>query len=275
MKENNIIRYDNWTKLVGAMQSTYTIGFREACELLKSSRSWMTVHIRPFVPAVYLSSGRGTGKVNWVYLAGLRLNKRLTDSIYLDARKLDEYVRGCVYSSTKQIKSVPYTYFMDARAAEAYCAEYAHFTDLIISCKDIKEMSDYERKQKACHLKYIREDALYLFDDNAPENKIVNVAKRTLVQPIPVPIPSTPISEWMAIHDLRGYGDVDETIYRRLYREGCVRLELHFPDEAGVIGKKVFYVKDPDWIEDPYNKGRLLITEKEWQSYLQRDFHAR
>lgn len=268
MKEENIVRLENWTDLVDAMQVTYTLGFREACERLKSSRSWMTTHIRPFVPAVYLSSGYGTSKANWVRLAGLRLNKQLSDSIYLDELAFDEYVRGCIYSCTKQIKSVPYTYFMDPKSAKAYSAEYDHFTDLIGSSKDLKDIENYGMKRRTCHLDYIKDDAAYLFDDEAPENRIVNVGKRTLVQPVPVPIPDIPINEWMAVHDLKGYGDVDETIYRQLYREGCIRLELHFPDSAGVIGKKIYYTKDPDWIEDPYHKKRLLITEKQWIDYL-------
>ena len=93
------------------------------------------------------------------------------------------------------------------------------------------------------YLKYAKDD--YVKDIIHPA--IVQHTKRTDAEFIDVEIPNVPIEEWKAVHDLMDYGDIEETIYRSLFKEGCIRIEIKLPDKNGEIKEtgKVYYISDP------------------------------
>ena len=57
-----------------------------------------------------------------------------------------------------------------------------------------------------------------------------DITKRSRTIPVKVELPDTPISEWRALHDEKEYGDTDEHILRKFFKEGCIRVEIHIPD---------------------------------------------
>ena len=90
---------------------------------------------------------------------------------------------------------------------------------------------------------------------------IVSQTKRTVAEFIDVAMPTTPISQWKAVHDLMDYGDIEETIYRQLFSEGCIRVEIKLPDKNGVVKDtgKVYYISGPE----PMKKEALSADEIE------------
>lgn len=57
--------FKGFIELVEAAETKYTLPFKEACKYLKCSRSWVQKYIRPNVPSIYLSNGKGTSSVNY------------------------------------------------------------------------------------------------------------------------------------------------------------------------------------------------------------------
>ena len=69
------------------------------------------------------------------------------------------------------------------------------------------------------------------------------VSKRTLTPAAKYKI-DLDYENFMAVHDLKGYGGIDEQIYRDLFNNGAVKLVFSFVAENGDIGEKVFYLYD-------------------------------
>ena len=96
----------------------------------------------------------------------------------------------------------------------------------------------------------------------------MNAAKRSAAPHTTVPLPNVPIKEWIAPHDEKEYGETDEAIYRRFFKEGHIRVEIKMVDKDGAIGRKVYYIKDPNQIKGSYQS--VIVTEQDWQEYLNR-----
>lgn len=80
------------------------------------------------------------------------------------------------------------------------------------------------------------------------EENEVSPTARGQVPRVDVPLPSVPIERWMAVHDLKDYGDTDEEVYRSLFSGGAVRLCLQIPLKGSTeeASEKIFYVDDPE-----------------------------
>ena len=63
------VKFKSWGDLILALETDYTVSFKQVCRILKTSRSWVTKYIRPFVRTAYISSGiraDGSKGVNWL-----------------------------------------------------------------------------------------------------------------------------------------------------------------------------------------------------------------
>ena len=74
-------------------------------------------------------------------------------------------------------------------------------------------------------------------------------------------------TRWIAAHDIKDYGDTDESVYRYLFRRGCIRIEIAVPDAKGEVGSKIYYIEDPEYIENQWHDRLLNIPELEWQKH--------
>lgn len=52
----------------------------------------------------------------------------------------------------------------------------------------------------------------------------------------------------MAVHDIMDYGDCEETIYRELFNNGYIRVEVVINNDTNGISSscKVYYISDPE-----------------------------
>lgn len=259
------INEKNWDSLIESLRFEYTTSLKDACMLLKASRNWINQYVRPHVKCIYLNNNIRTNKAtgtNWVHVASITLNKPMTESIWFHTDDLHNFIRNSVSSVTKQTKSVPISFFMSSSKLNEYIKELKEIDDIINNTKNIYKQAKLYQVREQCYLNYISNDSITA---NLFKNQM-NVGKRTAAPHTPVSLPDTPIEEWVAPHDIKKYGDTDETIYRKFFKEGAIRVEIKIPDLNGSIGRKVFYLPDPEPIKDIHKS--LIFTEEAWQEYL-------
>lgn len=235
------VHFDNFSDLINAASVTYTLSLKAACKKLKCSRSWATKYIRPNVPSIYIPNGKGTGKPNYARMVSLAIkkepdmsnNRYSNESIYLDKKAFNEYVLSCITSCKKRSKSVFRTMFIKPDCLEEY---YRELLKIALDRKNNFSIGNL-------YLKYAKNE--YVKKIIGPAE--VYATNRTKAEFIDVPLPDVPIQDWKAVHDIMDYGDVEETIYREMFKEGYIRVELKFPDQDGVIKNtgKVYYIPDP------------------------------
>lgn len=259
-------QFDSWLDLMTALKYHYTTSFSEVCNILQASRSWVNRYVRPNVSAVYINNNkRADGSVgqNWVKLASIELEKEMTESIWFHTEDFFQFLNDCTYSVTKQTKSVPVGLFMTIENYEKYLKKLEKLDEQIIQEKSLIGKSRLLKEKEECHLDYISNDK------HIKEllEKSLSVTNRTQAKPIPVDLKYTdiPCKNWKAPHDLKGYGDADELIYRIFFREGYIKIDLQLHDINGEMGRKVFYAPDPNYLQG--DGKRIIIAESVWQSY--------
>lgn len=259
------VTFDTWDELINALKHDYTSSLKDVCKMLKISRSTLDSYIRPHVKYVYLNNNirsEHSKGINWVQMAALELERDMTESIWFHTDELKEYILSCISSVTKRSKSVPVSFFMTNKNLMDYQNELLDYDQKIRQEKNIFIRSALYRERNVCYKKYIYKDAatLTLFENQ------MSVSKRTLATHVDVPLPDIPICDWIAPHDIKEYGDSDETIHRMFFREGYIKIELKMPDINGKLGHKVYYVPDPEPINDSAEK--LIFSEEAWLNYL-------
>ena len=257
--------FESWDLMINALKYDYTTSLRNVCQLLKASRNWVNQYIRPFVKHVYLNSNMRNNSftgINWVRVAAYELQRDMTENIWFHTDELKEYIYSSINKVTKQTKSVPVTFFMTEANSIKYKNKLVEYNKEIDNTKNIRERGLLIQKRDNCYLEYIYKDP---YTKSLFNNKM-NVGKRTLATPLEVNLPNRPIEAWVAPHDLKKYGDTDEKIYREFFRDGHIKIELLFPDTNGSIGRKVYYLPDPEPLID--NAASIIFSEIDWQNYL-------
>lgn len=261
-------KFETFEKLIEAATNTYTLSFKGACKALKCSRSWAQTYIRPHVPHIYLSNGKGTNKPNYAKIVSQAVNKKKGkedapysyESIYLHEEEFNKFIISSIVTCQKRSKRIYKSYFISEEDRILY------YKTLLSFHMEYDETKYRIEKEKLMY----KIETLYLNYNNDPLIKniihpaIVKQNKRTEAEFVDVPVPETPIQEWKAVHDLMDYGDIEETIYRKLFSEGCIRVEIKLPDKDGVVKNagKVYYISDPEPIPENY------LSEKEVEELI-------
>lgn len=246
--------FKNFNALLDAATTQYTLSYRDACKALKCSRKWADEYIRPNVPFIYLSNGKGTGKANYARIVSSEVNWRReekiaysNESVYLDREEFYNFITSHIVSCQKRSKAICKAYFVKPEKLENY---YKDATDLLLRLTNEKKTTTQKILSEKLDNLYLEYAANNYVKQYIPRS-IVLKTKRTSAKFIDVPYPDCQIEEWMAVHDMMDYGDVEETIYRELFEQGYIRIEVKIPDKDGVIKDKgkVFYITDPNPVE--------------------------
>lgn len=267
-------QFNKFADLIDAASTQYTLSFRDACKALKCSRSWAQKYIRPNVANIYLPNGKGTGKPNYARLVSLAVNQQngvngfSNESIYLDEEAFNQFILESIVSCQKRSKKVYKTHFIADSDLEAYYSEL-----LSLYNRFFEEKLNKIQAEKL----WSEIDTLYLkYAKNNYVEKIIHPAivlqtKRTEAEFVDVSIPNVPIVEWKAVHDLLDYGDIEETIYRSLFKEGCIRIEIKLPDKNDEIKEigKVYYISDPEPIKQ--NIPDELMVQRILRKYSEKE----
>lgn len=256
-----------WEETLDALEHTYTMSFRSVCRLLKASRPWVNKYIRPHVDVIYLNSNRrGDLQIgeNWVKRAAAALEREdMTESVWFNTKQLYALLERSVVSVTKQIKSVPLVYLIAEPNRAAYMIQRKDLLKSLKETKSAREEKDLIEKLTALPGRYLGEAELELVAQHC------SIVQRGQVERVDVEYPGAFIpSKWVAAHDIKDYGDTDEDVYRRLFKQGSIRIEIRVPDENGEPGSKIYYVEDPDFITNEWDDRALNIPEPVWQEYL-------
>lgn len=243
---------------LNALRTTHTLSTRMICELLKTYRPWVTKYILPKLDKIYLNNGRKGGSrkssgMNWVYMASQVLNNdEITESAWYKTSDFEALLKRSLSSCTRQTIKVSATIFMNEHDRESFLARYNIIQENLQENKKkrytersmelSKEKADLEAQQEGLFDKYIGADIMKELK-NVVSIEEYGISKRTLTPPLKYEM------EWdyhnfMAIHDLKGYGGIDELVYRDLFNSGAVKLVFNFVAENGDIGEKVFYTYD-------------------------------
>lgn len=253
-----------WEKIVDALKTTHTTTTRDICQLLQCSRTWVNNYITPFVPYIRLSQGYKKDHMNWVLMARKQVNRNIYESVWYDTQQLYDYLDSHIISVTAQTKLVSIYDVLDEKEKKIYISENQKIFDKI---------NEYNRRSKAIEkllesldtdiIKVAKEmlEALnkefnvtpYFFEQQIKykndftrklmkNGRLPDPTKRTLYSRVDVPIkPSFATKNLRAVHDIKSYGDSDEIIYRYIFRNGAIRVELALPDKYGKLSKKIYY----------------------------------
>lgn len=289
--------FDSFDALCDALQTRYTLGFRDACKMLKVSRSWMNNYIRPSVPVIYLSNGFGNSGLSYHWLAFkmIGIEPPPKDQVFFDKSAFESYIFSHIVSCQKRSKRISKSMLMSDDQKKSYVIDFEKkfiaekqaekaFLSGQISASELNETFE---ERVACWKAHVPESAL-------KELQFVKQTKRTEALFVDVPFQKTSITKWMAIHDILDYGDAPETIYRDFFERGMIRVELSFDNPKNETkAKKVYYINDPDdeavlKINDDFSefidniginqdaKNKLIISdfitvsEASWQTFNQK-----
>lgn len=261
-------QFETWHELLKALETEYTTSFKDVCKIFKASRAWVTKYIKPRIRSIYINNNRRGDiqcGVNWTKIASKALNKSITESTWFHTDELLNFIENtCVYSITKQTKSVPVTYLMDEIHKKEYLEMIDQLNNSIANANNLITKSNLIRKSEMCYLDYIKDTKAQTLC-----KKQQDIVKRTLAEPVEVNLNIRNIyTEWVAPHEKKDYGDTDESVYRFFFKNGYVRIELHIPDVNGEVGKKIFYIPDTEYLEDSRaGERRLILSEKDWRIY--------
>lgn len=237
--------FDSFKDLVEAADTKYTLSFKAACKQLKCSRQWALDYIRPYVPSIYLSNGKSGSGPNYAALVSKILAEThgtgqiSCESLWFDEEFFRSYLVSHIVSCTKRAKQMYITALLPEEQLSRYFVNLMNFIE-----ESAKTKRKITRNQlQKYFLKYVPEKTRQILQE-----ALVYKHQRSKAPYIDVPFPDTPINEWQAVHDLLDYGDDNESIYRFLFQNGYIRIELRLPDKNGVIRDtgKIYYIQDPE-----------------------------
>ena len=283
------MKNEKWAIVLNQLKYTHTISGRDICQTLKCSRSWASRYVFPMVPHIKLDNGsriakdengkRVGGGIPWVAIAAMQIKYEdpnfereidVSQSNWYCTADFEDLIRQSIVSVTKQTKQIPVELLIED--LDAYQAERETLEkDLEQAIADKAYLAATQIK---IEIEYLWRRHLTSTGKTIAKKHMANITKRRDAHPVQVDISNLGDittedvrMRWIAPHDAKSYGDTDEMIGRRFFREGMIRVQLALPDRDGVAGTKVYYISDPEpigrWFVDQY----VLITEAGWQEF--------
>lgn len=263
----------SFEQVLEALQTTHTLSTRMICEKLKTYRPWVTKYILPKLDKIYLNSGKhGASRksfgINWVYAVSNALNnEEITESAWYKTSDFEALLKKSLVACTRQTIKVSASIFMDEPIRKLFVSDYEEIQKKLeenkqkrYTEKSIELLNEKEKLEKQLQNLYDH----FIGEDKMNELKKAvsideyGISKRTLT-PHQKYTMNWDYNKFMAIHDLKGYGGIDELVYRDLFNFGAVKLVFNFVDDKGNIGEKIFYTYD-----DEDKKYRLDDGSPEW-----------
>ena len=255
-----LVNFNNWEECINALGEEYILTLKDMCKILKCSRAWATRYLKPHLHYIYVGNGAGKG-ANYLLRARNALNQSsMTETTWYSMKEFTELIKSNLGQCTRQTILVPVEKLIAADKLDYFLQEFMP-TDVII--EEFRKNENIEWFDKAInkHDKLIEQNIDARFKD--AYNDSPSCYKRTLSPTISfdINLKDLDLHDLMAVHDLKDYGDADETIYRELFLKGCVRTVLRLPDKFGEISEKVYYINLEDDFEE-YNDSVEKILVK-------------
>ena len=267
-KQNQEQEKRTWKETLHLLDTEYTTSIKDVCQTLKTSREWVNRYIRPHARTIYVNTNNYDSdkkrKTNYLFVASKTIGKELVGSTWMHTGDVNNLLLQSIVSCTKQTKYIDVACLMTRSDAQDYCRKYkVLLDDMKHSVLFPHRFAELYKKSISLHLEYLDADAQELLKNQC------SVTERTKVDRIDVAYPrhTNPQFGWIAIHDIKEYGDTDEAVYRKLFREGAIRIELAVPDANGICGQKVYYIEDPSPMKCEEHSFFCTVPEADWLKY--------
>ncbi len=267
----------NWEETIEKLKTTHTISIRQICKELKASRTWVNRYVIPNIDSIYLNSNIRGGKpstkggANWVLLASIAMGEDyLNDSIWCDESEYIDLIRKNIIKCTKQTKRIPAELLVIDKSE--YKKQYDTLTEEIENQKLIiaqdRNVQNYIRMSKLMKQRSnLYTTMLNELGSIIEEKEDISITERGKVPAVDYELKEyPPIKEWIAPHDIKEYGDTEESIYRKFFSEGDIRIEIALKDEVkGDLSKKIYYLADDLPLNHKFVDEYVLVSELNYQ----------
>lgn len=221
---------------------THKTRIKEICKMLKCSRPFVNDNIIRYFyePEDYVF-------VCDNYLVNPTLaNEATLNGKWYNTQKIEQFIRDAIVEVSVQTITVDASYFIDSQElADEWAEKYDQLMDDyhndISSSKNKGVIAlHYDQLFDDLNSQYFNLDecedmiAKYNHRGDAPS---VDITSDELIN-------SIDLYNLVSVPSLKDYGDVDEEVYRRLFKESYYKVTFQFTNfKTGEIGKKVLYTK--------------------------------
>lgn len=250
-------KFRSWEQVLLDLSTTHTTSLIDICQQLKASRTWVSQYVMPHLDTIYLNNniryGQGSSQgANWVKIAAIQLEKEdMTESVWCNTKDFTDLIAKSIQSFTQQTKQIPFELLLTdvSKFQEEYDKLMQDYMEVKTKAKKSKDVSDaFQLTKFATYFEQLYKRMLTTQGKQIYQN-LPNITKRGDLERISIPYANIPeISEWIAPHDIKEYGQTDELIYRNFCKNAYARIELCI-ETNGKIGRKVYYVPDPNPIK--------------------------
>jgi hypothetical protein len=220
---------------------THKTRIKEICKMLKCSRPFVNDNIIRYFDK----------PEDYVFVCDNHLvnptlaNEATLNGKWYDTKKIEQFIRDAIVEVSVQTITVDASYFIDTQElAEEWAEKYDKLMDDYHNDTSFEDRVDkilyYDQLFDHLNLQYFDLDdydnmiAKYNHRGEAPS---VNITNDELINNID-------LYNLVSVPSLKDYGDVDEDIYRRLFKQSYYKVILQFADfRTGEIGQKVLYTK--------------------------------
>lgn len=278
MSEKNI----EWEKMLNALTTTHTLSIRRICQILKTNRVWVSAYVLPYIMDNRISIPTGKGKnanKNWLKLVQSTLNRPdMYDTTWYSRQEFDDLMARSIYSVTRQTIRVPVELFVKDK--EQFKKEYEGISREIQEAQiDASDILSSSTKTSLVMKLIDKQEGLWLKKADERLKDVLEQGrcseyKRTQVAPVAYEYDNivAQIDKWIAPHDIKDYGDTDEAIFRRFFREGFIRIELALTDKNDKKCYKVFYIEDNKKIRHTYVPQYVTFNYAVWRDNQEKIF---
>ncbi len=275
-----------WQECLTLIEEEYNYSIKDMCKDLKCSRTWFNTYVKPYLHYIYLSNGKASFRKddtplrpNFVKMANYELAQRGNINISISSSNLyskeefNKLIIEHIKDTTRQTIKVPIELLIKQDKLDEFSNKFENYTwktrekkieELINNRSKDSEITKYKKewiiKRDELLNKYLSEKGLAImlnhpseFERGKTKAYKVKLKKKDLI-----------IDKFMAIHDLKDYGDTDEEIYRDLFKKGCVRLVVELPDQNGKVSEKVYYIDVDEDIKEVKSSLELELIEYKW-----------
>ena len=231
---------ERFNACIKALEEEYTLSFKDICKTLKCSRSWATKYLKPHLHYIFISNGAGR-TANYVLLVNSKLNRTNTETTWYSKTEFECFIKNHITEITKQTEVIPIELLIKKNQIKEFQESFLskeRLRETIIRANSDKEIEQLLKKRNEIFKKYASPEGLKIWQD------LPTQYKRTDTPSIKCSLKEINIYNLQAVHDLKEYGDTDESVYRNIFISGMYKIIVEIPDEKGNISKKIFYLPD-------------------------------
>ena len=261
-----LVNFDKWEDCVTALNEDYTLTLKDMCKILKCSRAWATRYLKPHLRYIYVGNGAGKG-ANYLLKAKTMLERvDMNETTWYSKKEFEELIKSNLELCTRQTILVPIEKLIEIDKLESFLKV---FTSIETILEEFKNNENIEWLEQAInkHDQFIEQNIDMKYKDTYKD--LPSCYKRTLSTSVPyeMNLEAFDLHKLIAVHDIKDYGDCDETIYRKLFLKGCVRTVLRLPDKFGEISEKIYYYEpEDDFLDYEESVEKILVKYNNYVS---------